>query len=61
MSDFNEVQKGLPDLGKTYWQDIKERETDETPVADIVKINCQTIFNPEEKVKNIIKPSIFEK
>ncbi|MBR6099109.1 hypothetical protein IKP85_05115 [bacterium] len=59
MGQFNEIQQGMPDLGKNYWQDLKKSESEENSVADIVKMNCQTIFNPEDTTKNI-KPSIFD-
>lgn len=58
MGNFNEIQKGIPDLGKTYWQDLKTSEPDNNSVSDIVKMNCQTIFNTETLNKDI-KPSIF--
>lgn len=59
MGKFNEIQTGMPDLGKTYWQDLKT-ETEHNSVADIVKMNCQTIFSSENTNLNI-KPSIFDK
>ena len=59
MGNFNEIQKGMPDLGKTYWQEFKEQGTENSSVVDIVKINCQTIFNPDDKSIKM-KPSIFE-
>jgi len=61
MSSFNEIQKGLPDLGKTYWQDLKGQQDDNTEV-DIVKMNCQTIFSEENNLSGIKNnKSIFEK
>jgi hypothetical protein len=59
MGNFNEIQNGMPDLGKTYWQDLKNEETSENEVSEIVKMNCQTIFDPNNALKNTIKPSIF--
>lgn len=61
MGNFNEIQKGMPDLGKTYWQDLKNQTDEDNPSIDIVKMNCETIFDTD---KNIKKPknksSIFE-
>jgi hypothetical protein len=59
MGNFNEIQKGMPDLGKTYWQDLKNEETSENEVSEIVKMNCQTIFDPNNNLTNTKKPSIF--
>ncbi len=59
MGNFNEIQQGLPDLGKSYWNDLKQKDTKDNSVSKIVEINCQTIFSPEDS-KNIHgKPSIF--
>ena len=49
----------MPELGQTYWQDLKKSESEENSVADIVKKNCQTIFNPDDITRSI-KPSIFD-
>ncbi len=60
MGNFNEIQKGMPDLGKTYWQDLKNEEASENELSEVVKMNCQiTIFDPNNALKNTIKPSIF--
>lgn len=59
MGKFNEIQQGMPDLGKTYWQDLKP-EVETNSVANIVKMNCQTIFDSQNTSINI-KPSIFDK
>ena len=62
MGSFNEIQKGTPDLGSTYWQDLKKTETAENKVEDIVKMNCQTIFNSEDSnIHSKNNPSIFKK
>lgn len=61
MGNFNEYQKGLPDLGKTYWQDLKSAGSKEnSSVNKIVEMNCKNIFHPDD-LKNIttFKPSIF--
>lgn len=61
MGNFNEYQQGMPDLGKTYWQDLKSKENkDNSSVNKIVEMNCKTIFSPED-FKNIstFNPSIF--
>ena len=59
MSSFNEIQKGLPELGKTYWQDLKGQKDDNTDV-DIVKMNCRTIFSKENNPSNVkTNKSIF--
>ena len=60
MGSFNEIQKGLPDLGKTYWQDLKNAEPEENPMREIVEMNCQTIFDSENTMINKKRnPSIF--
>ncbi len=61
MGNFNEIQKGLPDLGKTYWQDLRNEEDSENEVSEIVKMNCQTIFDPNNTSTHSKKPSIFNK
>ena len=62
MGNFNEIQKGMPDLGSTYWQDLKNEETSENEVSDVVEMNCQiTIFDPNKSLKSSVKPSIFNK
>lgn len=60
MGKFNEIQQGIPDLGKTYWQELSKTEQETNLVPDIVKMNCQTIFSSETTNINI-KPSIFDK
>ena len=58
MGQFNEIQKGVPDLGKNYWQE-QHQKSDETE-SDIIELNCQTIFNSKNiNLKN--NPSIFDK
>lgn len=59
MGNFNEIPKGLPDLGKNYWQEFNNQDKDINAENEIVSLNCQTIFNPENANKNI-KPSIFK-
>lgn len=60
MGQFNEIQKGVPDLGKNYWQELHQPDTEENQDSDIVDLNCQTIFNAEKiNIKN--NQSIFEK
>ena len=60
MGSFNEIQKGLPELSKTYWQDLKNNESEENPMRDIVEMNCNTIFDAENILINKNqKPSIF--
>ena len=60
MGNFNEIQKGMPDLGKTYWQDLKNKNKEENPVSEIVEMNCQTIFEAENSLINKKQnPSIF--
>lgn len=61
MGNFNEIQKGIPHLDANYWQDLRHEETEESE-PNIVNMNCQTIFNPDELPKNVkINPSIFKK
>ena len=63
MGNFNEIQQGRPDLGKTYWQELKAEESKENnSLNQIVEMNCKTIFSPED-FKNITtyNPSIFTK
>jgi len=61
MGGFNEIQNGMPDLGKTYWQDLKQQESADNSVSDIVNANCRSIFKPEDLHKNIKQnTSIFE-
>lgn len=59
MGQFNEIQKGRPDLGKNYWQDISKKEPEDSEISDIVKLNCQTIFNAE-KINPRNNKSIFD-
>ena len=60
MGNFNEIQSGMPDLGKTYWQDLKKQENADNSVADIVNMNCKSIFKAGETGKNSkTNPSIF--
>ena len=61
MGNFNEIQKGMPDLGKTYWQELHNNNSEKTEETDIVKMNCQTIFDPAEKIKLKVKNnSVFK-
>ncbi len=61
MTDFNEYQNGLPDLGRTYWQDLKSGEqTEKNSLNNLVEINCKTIFDEDSKHFNIKNPSIFK-
>ena len=39
MGNFNEIQSGMPDLGKTYWQDLKQQDNADNSVSDIVNMN----------------------
>lgn len=48
MGQFNEIQKGIPDLGKNYWQELNKTDTDESSNSYIVQLNCQTIFNTKK-------------
>jgi len=60
MGNFNEYQNGMPDLGKTYWQDIKSTEKKETSsLNNLVEINCQTIFSEDTKNISNTNQSIF--
>ncbi len=59
MGQFNEIQKGIPDLGKNYWQELQQ-DSEENSSSDIIKLNCQTIFN-SEKINLKCNKSIFEK
>ena len=60
MGSFNEIPKGLPDLGKTYWQDLRNQESDDNEMQEIVDMNCQTIFDSENSLINRKQnPSIF--
>ena len=60
MGQFNEIQKGVPDLWKNYWQELHQPNAEENQDSDIVDLNCQTIFNAEKiNIKN--DQSIFEK
>lgn len=62
MGNFNEIQKGVPNLGTTYWQEInKEKQNSDNSVSDIVEMNCQTIFDPKENLLQAKNPSIFKK
>ncbi len=61
MGNFNEYQNGMPDLGKTYWQDIKSNDRKETTsLNNLVEINCQTIFSEETKNISNTNHSIFQ-
>ncbi len=60
MGNFNEIQKGIPDLGKTYWNDLKQNEAKDNSLAKIVEVNCRTIFDSPEDIPDFpAKPSIF--
>lgn len=61
MSNFNEYQNGMPDLGKTYWQDLKSNEQKENnSLNSLVEMNCKTIFEEDSKNVRINNPSIFK-
>ena len=61
MTNFNEIQKGIPHLDQNYWQDLKNPKNDEY-LPNIVNMNCQTIFNPKELNTNTNPPtSVFDK
>ena len=56
----NEIQKGIPHLDSNYWKDLKKTESEDSDI-NIINMNCQTIFNPNEVLPNSKnKHSIFE-